>query len=715
MNLPSIHHEQKHAEKLIDLRLIADFAKIFTVLLRHARNYPKGHPIIETFVGRAIEAYRRMMGTAERISLGMTKDTLMLEDVTLEKSNVFFRDFAHNFFSRGIGAVIFSPGLTADEVRRILLIFRVNQEGLKGHGGIEEVWKKARIKSIEIRGLRFELFTTTENGLTVKVYGELLWERLVRGLLKESLNPDGTPRMEIDPEILADIFNGKYAETGSIIDGGEMMNLIVQEEQAMDAGANPVFYKKLAAFVSRLEPSLRHRFLCASAEVGRPDGAMPIADLIGAIDPEAVLNIMENGGNMKVPPLLMQIVQKLASQAPPDMHGSYLSAKAAKETISNLFREHALEQYVPAEYQRKLQSLIAFHGVERPPDELGELLDSLDEHKVQHVLGEIILQFAGQGGDERELVVLSQNMEEMCLYLLQTGEYHEVLSIIRRTMDPVFPAAFRERFFRTVSRPEFLEEVINGVKIWGKSRYDDISALIRAIGAPFVEPLLGRLAVEEKISFRRFFIDRLADLGPSARNSLLARLGDTRWYFVRNILTILRLMNDPSVAAHLRPLLKHSNQIICQEALRTLQHFGDPAADRQIAGGLDSGDRKVQLAAITHARKSRSPEVFRSLLAIVVRTGLSPADIELRCAAVQALGEMGNPAALDKLAKVLASSTLIRSKGLMRLKEEIVRSMILYPPEAALPVLYPLLQNTDSVGRAAAEIEKTVKAGKHER
>jgi HEAT repeat protein len=186
-----------------------------------------------------------------------------------------------------------------------------------------------------------------------------------------------------------------------------------------------------------------------------------------------------------------------------------------------------------------------------------------------------------------------------------------------------------------------------------------------------------------------------------ARDAIIARLTDSRWYVLRNLILMLRLLDDISVLEHVRPLLNNSHLRVRQEALRCCLQFNDPAAERQILYGLDSPDRETQLASILLAEKSRSVDVFKKLLAIIAKSGFSSIEYELKSAAVNSLAEIGRADALPELAKVLASMSLLNSRSLTRLKIDIVRSLSNYPPAVALPILTKLAVGSGEVSRQA--------------
>ena len=117
---------------------------------------------------------------------------------------------------------------------------------------------------------------------------------------------------------------------------------------------------------------------------------------------------------------------------------------------------------------------------------------------------------------------------------------------------------------------------------WGKEKYEAIRLLIAPDRAPFIEPLLDELASEGSMSLRQFYLAVLGDLGPAVRDAAVARLQDKRWYVVRNLLILLRSLNDPSVLKPIGHLFTHPHPQVQLEVMKTYLHFGDPRATRYL-------------------------------------------------------------------------------------------------------------------------------------
>ncbi len=709
----------------IDTRLLGSLIIELNISRRYSKSYPAGHPVIDASLNKVVALYARLMEAHDEIVVAAAKNALLVENALLDKSNLVFRDFAGVLFEHGIGALVLRRGLTVEELGSFNLILGLKREEVSAQGGIERIWEQSHISALGIRAIRYDLFSTTEEDVAAgspkpEKSGAGLWERFARGLLGGSLGGGTDDAAGIDPKLLARAFNRRCRESGAgeedeYID--DFADLLVQEESDRGDGlGRRIPGSRIATFVENLDPELRRRLLTKTFETGEPGTSPALEEFLGHMPGHVIEGILEDidSDRVRVSPAIMTLLQRLSLHSAGGTRDSVSFAQLAnagsQEKLRMIFSEHAAEEQGAEDGRPAAKPRTPSDG--EPPSsrqELDLLRETMQPGWLESRVGEIILYLATAGGDPAESESLAQNLGDMCGYLLQTGDYHQLLGIIKQTASPALPAAFRDLLRERFSRRDFLEEILSGLATWGKSRFDDIRFLIETIGPPFIEPLLDILATEESMSLRRFMMDRLLEFGPAVKEPVLVRLEGRPWYYLRNLLIILCSLDDPEIIPHIRPLVMNKNAKVRQDALRTLLSYNDPIAERQILRDLESKDKETRLVAINMAEKSHSPDVFRKLVAIVAKSGLKPLDLELKCAAVQSLKEIGHEEALPELVKVLGSANLIRAKALARLKLEIVRSLEGYPPKSALPILEKIAWGNDELARQAEACLRVVR------
>lgn len=712
----------------IDIRLLSSLIIELNISRRNFKSYPKGHPVIEAAFQKAISIYDKLLEAQAEISIGVAKDALMYGTTILEKNNLVYRDFARVLFEHSIGVLTLRRGLTTKELENFNVILGLKRDELNRYGGIETLWEKGHITSLAITAIRYDLFKASENETAEDTAAEGIWERFTRGLMDGTIShQDGQAEAYLDPEILASILNSKHEHatesshwTGYIQSITEFIRQENSRQAPQDTGSMP--YHKLAAFVSKLNPNLRRQFISSTFDIKKLDGKPVTEDIIGNMSAAAVLETLEdlNQNQANVPPVIMGLLQKFSAHAPAPPSVSqmaHMSGSDIQERMRAVFKEHASEEYIPSDYQQKLNALITENQITRiEQGDISDLLATIENNVVEERISDIIMNLVSAGGEtieERELFL--QSLSDMFGYFLQTGDYGQLLKMIDRSTDDSFPVDIQYYLRENYARREFLEEILNGLTIWGKPRYNDINLLVTKIRSPFIEVLLDRLANEENMSLRRFMMDRLIEMGPMTRIPISIRLNDERWFVLRNLITILRAHSDPAIIPLIRPLLNHSNSRVRHEALNTLVMLHDTAAEKLVLRDLDSEDRETLFAAISLSEKSRLPDIHKKLIALLSKGGLTQLEYDLKSAVVKALGEIQRSEALPEFAKILASSSLFRNKFLTRLKIDIIRAMEYFPLQTVAPLLERLCAGKDEVARQAQESLKNVKVKANER
>ncbi|MDA8429850.1 MAG: HEAT repeat domain-containing protein [Geobacteraceae bacterium] len=716
----------------IDIRALASLITELNISRRNFKSYPKGHPVIEGAFQRVISRYNKLLDVQGEVTIGVAKDALMFGTTILEKSNLVYRDFARVLFEHGIAVLTLRRGLTTNELEHFNVILGLKREEINRQGGIEALWEKGQISSLAITAIRYDLFSASGNETAEEGpqpgTDEGIWERITRALMAgNSVRQDGRADPDIDPELLASMLNNKYehaaANNRESDDLQAVADLIRQENNRQTSQATlDMPYNKLAAFVNKLNPNLRRQFLSSTFDIKKLDGTSLTEDLVGNMSADTILETLEdlNQHQVNVPPVIMGLLQKLSAHAGNIASGNRMThphENDMQERMRSVFKEHASEEFTPDDYQQKLNALIAQEQMPQSvPDAIDDLLASVESNVVEERISDIIMNLVTTGGEspeEREFFL--QNLSDMFGYFLQTGDYGQLVKMIDQSTDSAFPIDIQYYLRENYVRREFLDEILNGLTIWGKPRYHDIKLLITKIRSPFIEVLLDHLATEDNMSLRRFMMDRLIEMGPVTRVPIAIRLDDERWFVLRNLIVILRAHSDTAIIPLIRPLTNHSNSRVRQEALSTLVMLHDAAAEKQVLRDLDSEDRETLYAAITLSEKSRLPDIHKKLLAMLSNGGLTQLEYELKSTVVKSLGELQRSETLPEFAKILGSTSLFHNKLLTRLKLDILRALGRYPLQTVAPLLQRISAGKDEVARQAEEFLKNVKATTHER
>ncbi|QXE92627.1 hypothetical protein KP001_08960 [Geomonas subterranea] len=677
---------------------------------RNMGAYPQGHQVVDVSLTKALQSYAAFMGERDEVVFGVAGSALVFGGRTVDRSNLVIREFARVLYERGIGMLVLNRGLTKEELRRFIIILGSKREKIYGAGGIRAVWEKAGITSLAIREVRYDLFSASEEPLLQP--GEAgngsgdLWERFLVALKNGHTAGGALDEDLLDPELVAEALNRQAGQDASF-DAANFTSVLLEafaRDEAAAPQARELTNRRFAGFVGKLNPAMRQQFLnaaCVSKAIAAPD----LEWIVRQLPAEAVLETLEEiGANQEsIPPLVLQLLRQFSRIASPSA-APVTPEGGLPGRIRTILREHASEEYIPESYLQKLHKMMEPDQVPLVGSEgVRDLLETLDQASMEKATCEILLLFLKSGeGEGGELGGYARNLYDIGIFFLRTGDYLEFLKILREVVGGGVPTGVREDVMALFACEEFINEVLDGLETWGKPRFDEITEVIATVGAPFTEELLERLAESDSMSLRRFMMDRLVEIGPPAAPAIMKRLSDRRWYFLRNLIALIRRLELSDAEEKLRMLARHRDRRVAQEAFRALLEFGDFAAELSLVQDLESPNRQTQLAALEVAGMAGSANVLGALHAMLARPGLSAKDLQVKNLVVQALGEIGNPASLPLLEKLLTSVSLLRPNQLAKLKLEAVSSLRRYPAEMSRPLLKKLAAKKGALGRQAA-------------
>lgn len=707
--------ETANTKLSIDTRLLSNFIIELNIARRHFIAYPPGHPLIGTALDKVMRVFEQLLEFSNQITLAVARDALMVGYALLDRKNPVYRDFANTLFNHDIGTITFRKDLQRDELYLFNEILTFSREEVRQRGGIEQIFSDTGFQNLSVKGIRYDYFRTIEEPVVSVGTKEdkskgtpLLWENFAHGLLDGTLNPhgDSTTFVEgLEPELLAELMNeledsgerptDNYAEVIASFVGN-----LEQSESDVARRREPI--AKLSAFVERLNPRLRRQFL-DGAFASFAQQPQLSEEILAGLPEEIIVEALEdiNDRSTYVPPMIVTILQKLSKNASPGRMTSVLPlacqgfSDSAGDQLRVLFQEDDLDTYVPDAYQETLRTITRRDKLVVPElEEVSALLQTLEEHNIECQISLMLQDIIASPPEGQLSESVEQKLVELAWYFLEVGDFSSLSELyLRLTADhAVMDGAFGE-LHGVFTGEDFVLSVLDGFSQWEKDKFDEIQRLISHVGRPFVEPLLERLAVEQTLSHRRAYLNSLLALGEAAREGALSRLGDNRWYLVRNMIVLLRNLNDRDLMVHFRRLKNHSHPRVRYEILRTLQHFRDPEADRLLLQYMDGSERDLRLNAIVAAEYSSCPVVFQKLLDLVGKGGFTGFDFDARVAALRSLANKGNCTAVPHIWMLLESKSRWRPALLNRLKAEAIRTLVKYPAAVVAPVLNMVLNS----------------------
>ena len=676
---------KKNIKHDLDTKLLSECIYALNIARRQVLSYPPEHPMIANATNNLLDLMSRLLEFRSEITLGIARDTLMLDGQVLDASNPVFRDLAKNLFRMRIASLSINRELSENDVLRFFTLFHKPPEQLAEEGGIEQILKTSGFRGIRARGIDFGAFGTTEvdavrapKTRAVESDTALLWKSFATGIISDSIDPDGKGFMQIDdldPELLAEVMNMTGDTVADSLDKTyeEAITSFLKEtdQRKIRDQAYQETLGRLGKMVDKLNPELRRRFINSTlkSSAQRPEAAEA---LLQKIPQTALLDALEHmdTGSIEISQTMMDVLGKLSAHRGDDVSQSRVvgdvvrNASETAEQLSALFSEDRSDFFVPKDYQDALAVLAsakADHGLDK--NQHDEIMLGLESHKIEKQFNVVILNLLERGIEPSSEEAIGQNLHEMVGYFLETGDFESLLSIYTQLQvyasgHPGEVAGSVHDTLQTFNSAEFADAVLDGLDTWGKAAHEGILSLVRNVGTPFADPLLDRLADEASMSRRRMFITGIIQIGPQVKDFIAARLKDDRWFLVRNLVIILRGLNDPEVVPLLGRLVDYGHPKVQYEVINAYLHYGDERANSFLVKELSGKNPASLLSATRLAEKSRDVQVIRHLAKLLNMRVPLEHETEIKAAAIKALLENAREEVLPELEKFLVGKKL---------------------------------------------------------
>lgn len=717
----------------LDLKILSSFIYELNIARRFILSYPVNHPIITTATRKALELIERLLELQPSVTLGIARNILIFNSGVLDRKNPVYSDFAVYLFSYGIAVITISRQITEEELVSFFLTLNSSPENISEQGRIVTYLRDAGIRNIQVEPIDYGSFRVSEDDAVTapgkNVIGHeaaALWGRFVEGVMQGTLDPNGIRSTEqIDPERLATFMNehasqlANSSKTSYDFAITSFMRQADRDNLAHTYDAESI--RKLGEFVKNLSPELRGQFLQSTFD--SLQGGETAKNLMSQFPDEVIMDALDEvsgtGSHLSQGVInLLQIIAKTgknAGQSRISKSTENLSKGELTQKLKEIFREDDPSRYITDSYRTTLQSIAS---IERftvlAPEEISFLREAMDSINLESSISNVIIKIIDLDLEQEDALVLQQNLTDLCDVFLNSGDFRSLANVHMRLsvkchggtfgILPIHEAVFA-RFYET----EFLEEILDGLTIWGKSKYDEIKSIITGVGAPFIEPMIFRLAEESNMSFRHFYMECLKEIGNEAKDAAVDHLQDKRWYVVRNMVSLLRSFEDSAVLRHFRLIAEHPHHKVRQEVIKTLYAFHHSEADHLLLKEFRSSNHEIVLSAIQIAEQSKDHGIFECLRKILAVKLLAYAEYELQSAAVKSLGKIANINIIPDFDRILAQKTLLGATHLKLLKSDIVRSLENYPPSAVTPLLDKIQQSEDAeLTSIAADIKRKV-------
>jgi len=655
-------------------RELSDFLIEFSIALHKHAMYPGGHPTLapaSSGVARRLESLLVERGT---LSLGVARDQLVIEGVATDPKHPVLKDLAERLHGHHLGAIAFARGVSGEEIDESLKLLAEDASRGGDPIGLRPLGKIASWPHIRLYPLTFDRLQLLDAPEGEEQGGDRapaqsakaaqLWVGLAQAALASegadrpvptetekpvepsAPSPEPTAPLsdaEIDaaldvvepaapleaaaaePAVVAQAI--EEHQRGTAYDQvivGYMLQIAEELKEAGGSGA-VALRKRMSKLISALDQDTLSRLLDMGGDLGQRRQFILNASQGMAVDAVVDLVRAASGAGAPISRSMLRMLTKLGYHA--ERGGTATRAIAEtnlRDQIAELVQGWALVDPNPGGYSAALERMAQASPALMAPGE------------AQYVPEPVrLLRMACETGATGDTVLRAVDQ------LVLEGRLIEALDVADRAPRP---SEATEAIAERAATPESVRVLLATPPV-------DLALLDRLLahtGDAAAEPMLDTLAVAESRQLRRALIDRLIRIGPPLGPHLIPRLGDERWYVVRNLLYLAAELPTAPAGLNAAQYTQHEDLRVRREALRVL--FKDPLVrTRAICTALTDEDPRVKRLALAAAADGGCPE---AAVPLVVALATGDEDSELRVAAIRTLAAEGGRLALDALLRV---------------------------------------------------------------
>jgi HEAT repeat protein len=148
------------------------------------------------------------------------------------------------------------------------------------------------------------------------------------------------------------------------------------------------------------------------------------------------------------------------------------------------------------------------------------------------------------------------------------------------------------------------------------------------------------------MSARRVLIETISANAGNHIPELGAQLIDQRWYYVRNVVSILAATHSPEALVHLQRTLRHGDARVRRETIRGLASIRTAMSDSMLMTGLDDADAQNVQVAANYLGSLKCVSAVAALELVARGQNRGSHDQVARVAAIEALSRIGEPSSV---------------------------------------------------------------------
>jgi|GEM_PF-3997522 len=694
--------------------MISDLAKNLELGIKALQMYPETHPSAKRVIHDAYQSIQKLLENRESLTMIITEGNLLIEGEVMEKGNLMVDRLSRDLFDRNIHSLALTRGIGMDDLVFLMKQLNLKPQKLRELGGFEKIILDQGIHAIHVNRIKYGLVQPTDiapGGIDQGTLSDLI-------VALQALSPGAADAAEVARNV------EKSLETNQAGDPGETLlrvfHMIAQRAPEIPEELQSDSLKeKFLGLYRSFSPTMQTKLLLSAVLRETPDTSALYRQLKSEELESSILRILDE-------PSAQNQLNEFIARLQKDDHLVLSEKLLHKMEEKGLLQHQEMASYSLASELMK-KEFWRPGDVERTPE---ALLDLIQKGNLQEAdqLSKRVFAFLGGGQPDQKtaaietlpkiISVLSanekwKNVEFSLSFLISTCYKKENSVEVLPHYIPLLLSIFQKNYeaknwtgcldvLGTIRvqlekqervRLEFTEQWTRMAPMFVehlRESWTGVEAIVEGFklcAAKGLSFFIELLADEEDQKIRSRLINFIVSFKTEVLLSEIdSRMSDSRWFVVRNMVTIVNKMNLPELpesmkkaALHPDPrvgrellkilyrgpakshlpiatlLLEHPDKNIRIQAVHlvTMQSISEAAPQLvRLAAAGNSSDTDLRAASLQALLKLRSLEAVSVAVGILERKSASKAEVPERNAAVRVLGELAREDARELLQRV---------------------------------------------------------------
>jgi HEAT repeat protein len=327
------------------------------------------------------------------------------------------------------------------------------------------------------------------------------------------------------------------------------------------------------------------------------------------------------------------------------------------------------EETPPEEEAEALKSTdISLDFEDQPPEEqtITELLKRLEKETDPVEYRDIVISLSR--------ALLQEQVDRRIEYSGQAVAIY-VVHIEKPPMNNREIAKLAQMGIKELVSDDLVADYIRRLRDRGGINRKGMETVLVACGDRAVKPLLSAIAEEDDLLMRKSIVDIIVRIGRPAIPAILDSLNDSRWYVVRNMVTILGNIGIPDVAPQIVSVLSHPDLRVKKEAIKGLSKLAHPSAVTALGELCFFPEETVALTATAALSLKKEEEAVLTLFRRAVQKNLLFPNYRLAHEAIDSLRAIDTDQAITALEQILDAQAIWETSKFREMKKHALRSI----------------------------------------